>query len=65
MKEVYEIIIEKLQKDFNKTVNEINDIIEEVEYNELYKMRYERLVGAKNYCKDLIEFFSEALKHVN
>lgn len=65
MKESYEIILKKLEKDATSFEREIKDIIDKVDYNELYKMRYERLTGAKNYCKDLIEFFTEVKDHLN
>ena len=65
MKESYEIILKKLEKDVTSFEREIKDIIDQVDYNELYKMRYERLIGAKNYCKDLIEFFAEVKNNLN
>lgn len=59
MKESYDIIIKKLERDIQKIDAEIVDIIDKVEYSALYSARYERLRGARDYCKDLIEFFDE------
>ena len=59
MKESYDIIVKKLERDVMKIESEIADIIDKVEYSELYSARYERLRGARDYCKDLIEFFDE------
>ena len=64
MKETYKIIIDKLERDLKNFESEIADIIDKVEYSEIYQMRYERLVGAKNYCKDLLEFFSEVRDNI-
>lgn len=65
MKESYELILKKLTKDLKNFNEEIKDTIDYVEENELYKMRYERLLGAKNYCKDLVEFFEELVKNID
>ena len=59
MKETYDIIIGKLERDVKSFNFEIQDIIDRVEENELYRARYERLTGAKNYARDLISFFKE------
>ena len=64
MKETYKIIIDKLERDLKRFEAEIFDIIDKVEYSELYQMRYERLIGAKNYTKDLLEFFSEVRDNI-
>ncbi len=64
MKETYDIIIKKLEKDYNKFVSEINEIIEDVEVNPYIKARYDRLTGAKNYCKDLTEFFKNVRNNI-
>lgn len=59
MKESYDIIVKKLERDAEKIEAEIADIIDRVEYSAIYSARYERLRGARDYCKDLIEFFDE------
>lgn len=57
MKESYDIIIKKLEKDAMNIEAEIANIIDKIEYSAIYTARYERLRGARDYCKDLIEFF--------
>lgn len=64
MKETYEIIISKLKKDKIRYDREINEVIDKVEYGELYKSYYDRLKGAKNYIDELIDFFEQVLANI-
>lgn len=65
MKETYDIIIKKLERDIQKFGFEIQDIIDRVEENELYKARYERITGARNYARDLLTFFKEVRNNLD
>lgn len=60
MKEIYNIIIEKLERDKIGFERDIKDEIDYVEYDSLAKIRYERARAKKDYASDLIEFFKEA-----
>ena len=59
MKEVYDIIIEKLERDRLKFSSEITDIVDEIDNSDLARVAYYKLKGEKDYCMDLIEFFKE------
>lgn len=64
MKETYELIIKKLLRDKINYDKEINEIIDKVEENELYKTYYDRLKGARNYIDELIDFFEQVLSNI-
>lgn len=64
MENFYAIIISKLEQDKKRCDEEIKDIIDEVDYDELKKDRYNRLLGAKSYCSELIDFFYEASRYI-
>lgn len=64
MKESYIIILAKLERDKLNTEKEIKDIIDDVEMNQAYKTRYDRLIGKKHYCEELIEFFNEIVNNI-
>ena len=54
MKETYDIIIEKLERDklsFDRDIADLNDSIA--------KLGYDRAKAKRDYCMDLIEFFKE------
>lgn len=59
MKETYNIIIEKLEKDKIAFEREIAEQVDYVEYDNLAKLQYDRAKGKRDYCMDLIEFFKE------
>lgn len=59
MKETYDIIIEKLEKDKLSFDREISEVIESVEYDSISKIQYDRTKAKRDYCMDLIEFFKE------
>ena len=59
MKETYNIIIEKLEKDKLSFDREISEVIESVEYDSISKIQYDRAKAKRDYCMDLIEFFKE------
>ena len=59
MKEIYDIIIEKLEEDKLSFDREISEVIESVEYDSISKIQYDRAKGKRDYCMDLIEFFKE------
>lgn len=59
MRETYDIIIEKLERDKERFDKEIFDIIDELEYKEFAKVIYLQCKTKKDYCMDLIEFFEE------
>ena len=54
MKEIYNIIIEKLERDKIGFERDIKDEIDYVEYDSLAKIRYERARAKKDYASDLI-----------
>ena len=59
MKETYDIIIEKLERDKIGFDREISEVIESVEYDSISKTQYDRAKAKRDYCMDLIEFFKE------
>ena len=59
MKEVYDIIIGKLERDRLKFVSEMLDLVEDIDYNDMKRAAYYKAQGKSNYCMDLIEFFEE------
>ena len=61
MKETYDIIIEKLEKDKLSFDREISEAIESVEYDSISKIQYDRAKAKRDYCMDLIEYLSSNL----
>ena len=59
MKESYDIIIEKLERDKIGFDREISEVIDYIEYDSISKIKYDRAKGKRDYCMDLIEFFKE------
>ena len=59
MKEIYDIIIEKLEQDKLSFDREISEVIESVEYDSIFKIQYDRAKAKRDYCMYLIEFFKE------
>ena len=59
MKEIYGIIIEKLERDKISFDREISEVIDYVEYDSIAKLSYDRAKAKRDYCMDLIEFFKE------
>lgn len=59
MKEIYDLIIEKLERDKLKFSSEIMDTLDDIDYNDMSKAKYHNVKGKKDYCMDLIEFFKE------
>lgn len=59
MKETYDIIIEKLERDKLGFDRDIASVIDEVEYDSISKIQYDRAKAKRDYCMDLIEFFKE------
>lgn len=59
MKETYDIIINKLERDKQIFSEDIKYYIDDVEYDSMAKICYERAKAKKDYCMDLIEFFKE------
>lgn len=59
MKETYDIIINKLERDKVKFSEDIKYYIEDVELSDMAKICYNRAKAKKDYCMDLIEFFKE------
>ena len=62
MKETYDIIIEKLERDKISFDREISEVIDYVEYDTIAKLGYDRAKAKWDYCMDLIEFFKELEK---
>ena len=59
MKETYDIIIEKLERDKLSFDRDIASVIDEVEYDSISKIQYDRAKAKRDYCMDLIEFFKQ------
>ena len=59
MKEHYDIIINKLERDKQKFSEDIKYYIEDVEISDMARICYNRAKAKKDYCMDLIEFFKE------
>lgn len=59
MKETYDIIIEKLERDKLSFERDIASVVDEVEYDSISKIQYDRAKAKRDYCMDLIEFFKE------
>ena len=56
MKETYDIIIEKLERDKISFDREISEVIDYVEYDSIAKLSYDRAKAKRDYCMDLIEY---------
>ena len=56
MKETYDIIIEKLERDKISFDREISEVIDYVEYDSIAKLGYDRAKAKRDYCMDLIEY---------
>lgn len=65
MKEIYNIIIEKLERDKLSFERDIKDEIDYVEFDSIAKTKYERARAKRDYASDLIEFFKEASDNSN
>lgn len=59
MKETYDIIIRKLERDKQRFSEDIKYYIDDVDINDMAKICYDRAKAKKDYCMDLIEFFKE------
>lgn len=59
MKETYDIIIEKLEKDKLKFCAELKDTVELIDKSDYAKVAYYKARGKKEYCMDLLDFFKE------
>lgn len=59
MKETFDIIIEKLETDKLSFERDIASVIDEVEYDSISKIQYNRAKAKRDYCMHLIEFFKE------
>ena len=59
MRETYDLIIKKLERDKQIFSEDIRSCIDLVEYNEFAKLGYNRAKAKKDYCIDLIDFFKE------
>ena len=59
MKEIYDIIIEKLERDKLKFSTELKDLVEKIDISDMARVNYYKVRGSKEYCMDLIEFFKE------
>ena len=56
MKETYDIIIEKLERDKISFDREISEVIDYVEYDSIAKLSYDKAKAKRDYCMDLIEY---------
>ena len=56
MKEIYDIIIEKLEQDKLSFDREISEVIDYVEYDSIAKVGYDRAKAKRDYCMDLIDY---------
>ena len=56
MKETYDIIIEKLERDKISFDREISEVIDYVEYDSIAQIGYDRAKAKRDYCMDLIEY---------
>lgn len=59
MKESYDIIISKLERDKQRFSEDIKYYIDDVDTSDMAKVGYDRAKAKKDYCMDLIEFFKE------
>lgn len=59
MKESYDIIISKLERDKQRFSEDIKYYIDDVDTSDIAKVGYDRAKAKKDYCMDLIEFFKE------
>ena len=59
MRETYDIIIEKLERDKLKFSSELNDLVEKIDTSDMARVAYYKVRGNKEYCMDLIDFFKE------
>lgn len=59
MKQTYDMIIEKLERDKISFDRDIKDLIDKVEYDDIARTGYNRTKGKLDYCNDLLEFFKE------
>lgn len=61
MKESYELILEKIKRDRENIDQDIKEVIDEVEHSDVKMRYYNRLLGRKQYCDELILFFQELI----
>lgn len=59
MKESYDIIISKLERDKQRFSEDIKYYIDDIDTNDMARVGYDRAKAKKDYCMDLIEFFKE------
>ena len=59
MRETYDIIIEKLERDKKRFSEDLYFYLDDCEINENAKMFYTQARAKKDYCMDLIDFFKE------
>lgn len=59
MRETYDIIIEKLERDKLRFSSEIHDAVDLIDTNDYAKVAYHKAKAKKDYCMDLIDFFKE------
>lgn len=64
MKETYDIIINKLERDKQRFSEDIKYYIDDVEIDEMARICYNRAKAKKDYCMDLIEFFKEVRDNI-
>ena len=59
MRETYDIIIEKLERDKLRFSSEIHEVVDLIDTNDYAKVVYHKAKAKKDYCMDLIDFFKE------
>ena len=59
MKETYDIIIEKLERDKKRFSEDLKFYVDKAEDNDVAIIFYTKAKACKDYCSDLIEFFRE------
>lgn len=65
MKESYEIILEKLKRERAGFDKDIFNIIDEIDYDDIKMRLYQRLLGRRQYCDELILFFEELIYNLD
>ena len=59
MKEHYDIIIQKLERDKLRFSEDLKFYVDKAEDNDMARIGYTKAKACKDYCSDLIEFFRE------
>lgn len=64
MRESYLIILNKLKYDRKRIDEQIGNLVDDEFSSEYEKSAYSKLLGKRQYCDDLIDFFTELIESI-